>query len=144
MKFPRNARIFRGQLDAAPFAGVFFLLLLFVLLNSSLVFTPGVPIRLPEALTLPGVSGLTLVVAVDESGQLYYENQVISRDRLQEKLHAAVSETLQPFTLVVQADKSLKYADVVALGLLARSAGIKDMILGTRPPVVPTAAPPKA
>ena len=26
MKFPRNARIFRGQLDAAPFAAVFFLL----------------------------------------------------------------------------------------------------------------------
>ena len=26
MKFPRNARIFRGQLDAAPFAAVLFLL----------------------------------------------------------------------------------------------------------------------
>jgi hypothetical protein len=41
MKFPRNARIFRGQLDAAPFAIVFSCLLLFLLL-SSLLYTPGV------------------------------------------------------------------------------------------------------
>jgi len=34
MKFPRNARIFRGQLDAAPFAIVFFLLVLFLMLAS--------------------------------------------------------------------------------------------------------------
>ena len=46
MKFPRNARIFRGQLDAAPYAIVFSCLLLFLLL-SSLVYTPGVSIRLP-------------------------------------------------------------------------------------------------
>ena len=40
MKFPRNARIFRGQLDAAPFAAVFFLLVIFMMLGS-LVYTPG-------------------------------------------------------------------------------------------------------
>ena len=42
MRFPRNAKIFRGQLDAAPLAGVFFLLLIFFLLSSRLAFTPGV------------------------------------------------------------------------------------------------------
>ena len=42
MKFPRNARVFRGQLDAAPFASVLFLLVLFLLVQSSLVFVPGV------------------------------------------------------------------------------------------------------
>jgi len=34
MKFPRNARIFRGQLDAAPFAAVFFLLVLLLMLGT--------------------------------------------------------------------------------------------------------------
>jgi biopolymer transport protein ExbD len=59
MKFPRNARIFKGHLDAAPFAGVFFCLLIFVLLGT-LVYTPGVRIELPVSATeLPGVSGAT-------------------------------------------------------------------------------------
>ena len=54
MRFPHNTKIFRGQLDAAPFLGVFFLLLIFLLLNSSLVFTPGVEIQLPETANVPG------------------------------------------------------------------------------------------
>ena len=48
MKFPRNARISRGHLDAAPFAGVLFCLLIFLLL-ASLVYTPGVLINLPTS-----------------------------------------------------------------------------------------------
>ena len=60
MKFPRNAKIFRGQFDVAPYAGVCFLILIFLALNTSLVFTPGVPIELPEGRDLPGVLGPTV------------------------------------------------------------------------------------
>lgn len=144
MRFPRNTRIFRGQLDAAPFAGVFFLLLIFLLLSSSLVFTPGVPIQLPEAAGLPGTANRTLVVAVDENGQFYFENQVIGQERLKEKLQTAVSENRQPLVLVVQADQKVVHKKLMALWLLARSAGIREIIHATRPPVLPAAAPPKA
>ncbi len=47
MRLPRNAKIFRGQLDAAPFAGVTFLLLLYLVFQSKLVFMPGVRIEMP-------------------------------------------------------------------------------------------------
>jgi len=71
MKFPRNARIFRGQLDASPFVGVLFLVAIFLLLNSSLVFVPGVAIKLPEAADLPGVFCPTFSVVV-VSNRLFY------------------------------------------------------------------------
>ncbi len=45
MRFPRQAKIFRGQLDAAPVAGVVFLLVIFMQLNS-LLYTPGVLVHL--------------------------------------------------------------------------------------------------
>ena len=80
MRFPRHARIFRGQLDAAPFAGVFFLVLIFITLNSPLVFTPGVRVELPEADGLPGVANPAAVVVVDRSGQYYLENQKALHD----------------------------------------------------------------
>jgi len=71
MKFPRNARIFRGQLDAAPFAAVFFLLVIFALLTS-LVYTPGVHVTLPSApaADIAGVDGPTVAVAVDKVNQI--------------------------------------------------------------------------
>jgi biopolymer transport protein ExbD len=144
MRFPRNTKIFRGQLDAAPFAGVFFLLVIFLLLHTSLVFIPGVPIQLPEAADLPGTPNRTLVVAVDESGQFYFENQVIARDRLKQRLVSAVSETHEPVTLVVRADKKVQIQELMPLWLLARSAGIKEIIQATRPPVIPAPAAPKA
>jgi len=143
MRFPRNTRIFRGQLDAAPFAGVFFLLLIFVMLHSDLVFLPGVPIQLPEALNLPGISNPMVVVAVDENGQFYYENQVIDRDRLREKLQSAVGDSRLPLTLVVRADQKVQYKELIPLWTLARSAGIKEIIQATRPPVVPAASSPR-
>lgn len=135
MRFPRRQKIFRGQLDAAPFAGVFFLLVIFLALNSTLVFTPGVPIRLPTADDLPGTDSATVVVAIDAGGQLFFENQATDEKRLKQRLADEVKSSREPLTLVVQADKDVKYETLVHIGLLARQAGFKDALLATRPPV---------
>ena len=142
MRFPHHVRVFRGQLDAAPFLGMFMLLVIFLLLSSSLVSIPGVPIQLPDAPSLPGASTPTVAVAVDGSGQFYFDNQVCDENLLKAKLRQAATAAPGSLTLVVQADKSLRYEVLVRLGLLARSVGIKEMILATRPPVIPIAAPP--
>jgi biopolymer transport protein ExbD len=143
MRFPHHARIFRGQPDAAPFLGVFMLLLIFLLLHSSLVSIPGVHIQLPEAVALPGADTPTVAVAVDKSGQCYFDNQVCGEERLREKLKQAAAEAREGLTLVVQADKDVRYEVLVRLGLLARSAGVKEAILATRPLATPTVAPPQ-
>jgi biopolymer transport protein ExbD len=143
MRFPRTNKIFRGQLEAAPFAGVFFLLVIFLLLSSSLVFIPGVPIRLPEAVNLPGTANPTLVVALDAAGQIYFENQITPENQLKVKLRVAAETSREPLTLVVQADKLVPYETLQRLLLLAGDAGIKEMLMATRPPVAPAAAPPK-
>jgi biopolymer transport protein ExbD len=140
MRFPRNLRVFRGQLDPAPYAGVFFLLVIMLLLSSSFVFTPGVPIALPEAANLPGTQNASVIVAVDEGGQLYFQDQVTDQGRLAGKFAEMAAQTKEPLTLIIQADKNVKYEVVVRLALLARSAGIKEALLETRPPPVPAAA----
>ena len=144
MRFPHNAKIYRGQIDAAPFLGVFFLLIIFLLLNSALVFTPGVPITLPEGVNLPGTDKPTAVVAVDPSGHFYFENQLCDEARLKERLQAAVQRSPEPVTLVVQADQESKTKVFVQLAVLARSLGIREVVQAVRPPVtpVPAAIPP--
>ncbi len=127
MKFPRNARIARSHLDAAPFAGMLFCLLIFVLL-ASLVYTPGVPIHLPTSISeLPGVDGPALAVGLDPNGQLYFKNQVIQAGELKRLLQAEVARQTEPVTLVVMADKAVTLEQLNKLRDLAASAGIKQM-----------------
>lgn len=132
MKFPRNARIFRGQLDAAPFAAVFFLLVLFLMLGS-LVYTPGVHLELPAAENLPGTDKPTVAVAIDASGRWYYQNEVIDETRLRQRLTEVVKGAPEPPVLVVQADKSVTADMLVRLSLLARGVGITNGLLATLP-----------
>lgn len=132
MKFPRNSRVFQGQLDAAPFASVFFLLVMFVLLGS-LMYTPGIHIQLPVADELPGTDRPTIPVAIGAANQLYFENQMISESELKSRLKSATKKSPEPLTLVIQADKFVTYEDLTRLMMLARNAGIRDVQLATRP-----------
>ncbi len=132
MKFPRNARIFRGQLDAAPFAAVLFLLVLFLMLGSR-VYTPGVRLQLPLADNLPGTDKPTVAVALDGQGRAYFENQVIDQKQLAVRLRQLAKESAQPLTLLVQADKAVTYEQLMRLTLLARDAGIMEAWLATLP-----------
>lgn len=147
MRFPRHAKIFRGQLDAAPFAGVFFLVLIFITFNSQLVFTPGVRVELPQADGLPGTANPTVSVVVDGSGQFYYENQAIAVDELRKRLRAATDKAKSrgaQITLVVLADTLTPNTFLFQLGELAREAGIKELLQATRSRSAPasTNAPP--
>jgi biopolymer transport protein ExbD len=141
MRFPRNARILRGQLDAAPFAAVFFLLVIFMMLGS-LVYTPGarLELQLPQANGLPGTDKTPVWVAIDADGRLYYENQGIEENDLQRRLQAVVKKSAEPMTLVVYADKAVSYEKWFRLAVLAREAGISEALLATLPR--PYAAPP--
>ncbi len=143
MKFPRSARIFRGHLDFAPFASVFFLLLLFALLGT-LIYTPGVPVelQLPQADDLTGTDRPTIAVAVDAAGRFYFENQPIEAGALRTSLQVAAKKSAEPLTLLVQADKQVAYDHLLRLTLLARDAGIRDALFATLPRTVPAAAQP--
>jgi biopolymer transport protein ExbD len=132
MKFPRRAKPFHGQVEVAPFAGVFFLLVLFVLLGS-LIYTPGVKINLPVANDLPGADQATVAVAVDARGQYYFDNQLYSPAQLQARLRSAARKATEPLALLVLADQSVSYQSLIHLSVIARDAGIKEAFLATLP-----------
>ena len=134
MKFPRNARLLRSQLDMAPFASVLFLLVIFMMLGS-LIYTPGarIELQLPRADGLAGTDKPTVSVAIDADGRLYYENQWIEEKALRGRLQEAAHKSSEPLTLVVQADKSVSYERLMRLTLLARDAGIPEALLASLP-----------
>lgn len=146
MKFPRNARILRSQLDAAPLAAVFFLLVLFVMMGS-LVYTPGVHIELPVANTtggvndLPGTDQPPFTIAVDAGNRLFHMNQLITEDEFKARLAQAVANSPAPPMLIIRAHKTVTLESYTRLTLLARDAGIRKSLLATLPR--PASAPAK-
>jgi len=133
MKFPRNEKILRSPFEMAPFAAVFFLLVIFVML-SVLLPTPGVPVRLPVAADLPGIDKPSVSVAVDATGRVYFKNQIVNENELKADLNGAAKAAPGPLTLVIHADKSVSYDQLLHLTLLARGAGIESALLATLPP----------
>jgi biopolymer transport protein ExbD len=132
MKFPRTAKTLGSQSDAAPYAAVFFLLVIFLLLGA-LIPTPGVPLSLPAASNLPGTDKPTVAVAIDASNRFYFANQLIGEAQLKTSLSNRVSRASLPLTLVIQADKTVSYEQLLRLTLLARDAGITNALLATLP-----------
>lgn len=137
MKFPRNAKLLRSPFDMAPFASVFFLLVIFVMLGA-LLPTPGISLSLPAAndSELPGTDKPTVVVAIDSSDRLFYSSQIVTETQLSRQLHQAAAVSRMPMTLIIQADKSVSYDELVHIALLAHDAGINDYLLATQPRIV--------
>jgi len=57
-------------------------------------------------------------------------------------LAAKVPAAKEPLTLLVQADESVRQARIVRLAGLAREAGLREVLIATRPPLfTPRQAP---
>jgi len=134
MKFPRNAKIIRSHFDVAPFAAVFFCIVIFLLIGA-LLPTAGIPLRPPPTDDLPGVDKPFIALAVDANGRLYFENQIVTELQLKTSLTAASKGAREPLTLIIHADRDVTYATLAHLSLLARDAGITNSLLATLPRV---------
>jgi biopolymer transport protein ExbD len=143
MKFPRNIRLLRSPFDVAPFAAVFFILVIFLLLGA-LMPVPGLQMKLnpPVADNLPGMDQPGVSVAVSADGRFYFANQIMSEAQLKSCLTNAVKNSREPLTLVIQADKTVTCDQLVRLTLLARDAGIHGALLATLPRIFDTPAKP--
>ena len=124
MNFVRRTQLLCRPPDAMPLAGVFFLLLFFLLLLS-----PGEAVNLPSGESDLQPIGLAVAVAMDSGGHLYFDNQLIDADALQEKLRRRGTD----LTVVLQADRALPYERITEIVGLIRAAGAHQILMVTRP-----------
>lgn len=134
MKFPRNSKILGSHFDVAPFAAVFFLLVIFLLV-AALLPVQGLHLQIepPSASELSGTDQPVVAVAVDAAGRFYFANRLVSETDLKTSLSDAQKKSAAPLTLLVHADKAVTYDQLLRLTLLAREAGILNAHLATLP-----------
>lgn len=148
MRFPRNTKIFRGQLDVVPLVGVMFLLLIFILL-SSLVYTPGIPFALEDELTMIGTERRNLTIS--RSGEIIFNDRT-NRIADLEQLRADFKQLPAHSVVVVRADPEAPRQVAVEVRNIARGLPISletssvpivlpvaDAVIGTPNPTVSVA-----
>ena len=141
MKFPRNAKLLRSPFDVAPFAAVFFILLIFIILGT-LLPAPGLSLQLPQfnvtgqATDLPGSDKPSVAVAIDANGRIFFSSQMVTEEQLKTNLARAVTASKTPLTLVIEADQTNSYGELINVALQARIAGFHDVLLAAHPRIV--------
>jgi biopolymer transport protein ExbD len=133
IRFPRQAEWFTGPGQAAPFACLFFLLLIFLVLLTHLAPVPGVRIELPEVSHPDGSAAADwVVVVVDRSGRLYLNQQLVTEGQLDVELSRRVSRSVSPLEVVLQADLELQLGDLTRLHDVCLKAGVRSIRYQTR------------
>lgn len=120
MEFLRSRRP-SLSLDMAPLIDIVFLLLIFFMLTSSF-FSPSIKLSLPQAVTQDPESQEKLTVSIDREGKFYFENQIVSPERLRQVIESKIREGISP-AVHVRGDQDMPYKYFVEAMDTARQAG---------------------
>ena len=159
MKLRPRVEIFSGRFDLVPLVNVIFLLLIFFMISSSLVFQPGIPVELPPSFDSSMRFTDKLVVTLSKSDLLFFNDSPVQWDEMERQLRDLVLNTRLEQTkrsgrqaagggdaprqrlpmIVIRADTSVPYGKIVEVMSLARSLNVgvflaTDFQKNSRPP----------
>lgn len=144
MRSKPNVKIMTGILPLAPLVDVFFLLLVFFMINSSLVFWPGTSVKTKVELPRSRVNSMSaadkLVITITRSGDVFFNDEHVGWADLERELTQLVNDSqvvadkraaIDPANgetqvsrspvVVLRADKSIAYDEIIRVMSMARS-----------------------
>jgi biopolymer transport protein ExbD len=130
MRFQRNTKIFRGGVDAAPFAAVFFLIVMFVMLFYSHVFFPGVPIKLADQEGAPEMENRTAKVLA--SGEVEFLGTPYTPREFRAELRTRGQQGTLPKRVLIESEAKADADFASEVENLLKGAGIDLKLPGTR------------
>lgn len=131
MRYPRNVKIFRGGVDAAPFAGLFFATMLFMVLFYSHVFFPGVPVALANEEQDPAeLNERTVEILRNQS--VRFLGEVYDMRAFETKVAGLNQRGELPQRVVLKSDLGAPQAAIMHVENLLKEAGVQIKLPGDR------------
>ena len=120
------------RIDLTPMVDVVFLLLIFFMISTTFVESPGISIELPEASSQPVErEPQEIKISLSREGDIYYQDRKISIADYREIL-AENRSNAKNTTILLLADKESRHGKVVTLMDLARDAGLSKLAIATK------------
>ena len=119
------------RVELTPMIDVVFLLLIFFMISTTFIETPGISIKLPESSTsIADKEPEEIKVYLAENGNIYLRDEQISLAALQAHLKTYGARSAQ-MTFLLMADKEAKHGQVVQLMDSAKSNGFGKLAIAT-------------
>ena len=119
------------RLDMTPMVDVVFLLLIFFMISTTFVESPGISIKLPESSSQTiDREPKELKVYLSKEGDIYHGEKKISIDDFRGLLAEHQADAKQT-TVLLLADQESRHGKVVILMDLARDAGFTKLAIAT-------------
>jgi biopolymer transport protein ExbD len=130
MAFSRKKREV-PRVDLTPMVDVVFLLLIFFMISTTFVETPGISVKLPESSSQQRKQEVKEVkVYLSKDGRIFLGAEEIEQDDLRRRLKAYGDRT-RTMTFLLLADKEALHGKVVALMDLAKETGFDKLAIAT-------------
>jgi len=132
MNFRQKNRKEEAHLDMTPLVDVVFNLLIFFMLSTTFITTPGIKINLPEASSKElKAQEKEVRIALTRKGKVYLNRKLVSMDEVRKSLQQKAR--INPKMLVViQADEQVTHGKVVQIMDMAKNAGLNKLAIATR------------
>ena len=131
MSFQRKQSNDEPRNDMTPMVDVVFLLLIFFMISTTFVESPGISIKLPEASSQTvDREPKEIKIYLSSAGEIYYQDKEISLDDFRGLLAEHQSAADQT-TVLLLADQESRHGKVVTLMDLARNAGFVKLAIAT-------------
>jgi biopolymer transport protein ExbD len=119
------------RLDMTPMVDVVFLLLIFFMISTTFVESPGISIKLPESSSQTiDREPKEIKVYLSQEGDIYHGEKKISIDDFKNLLFEHQADAKQT-TVLLLADQESRHGKVVILMDLARDAGFTKLAIAT-------------
>jgi biopolymer transport protein ExbD len=127
-----NGRPRRVTLDLTPLIDVVLMLVIFFMLTTTFVLSPGVQVDLPQGSSLQEPRESDAIITITKDGAVYFQDAQVSLETLQAVLQRAKSQ--QPrLRVVMKADTVVQHGRVVAVMDIAKLVGIERLAIATAP-----------
>lgn len=133
MQFKRRLKP-TATVDIVPLIDVVFQLVVFFMVSSTFILTPGISLTLPEASSAEPTVMTRLVVTIAEEDQIYLNKEQYSLETLEEALQQfSQREELRDIqTVVVEGDQGVSYSLMVRVLDTLRQHGFEGVNLRMR------------
>ncbi len=130
MSFQRKRRD-EPKVDLTPMVDVVFLLLIFFMISTTFIETPGLSIKLPESSTqVVEKAPEEIKIYLSQKGEIFLGETALSTVALKRQLDGYGSRASN-MTFLLLADKEARHGQVVELMDMAKVAGFSKLAIAT-------------
>jgi len=132
MRFRRKLQL-RTTLDLVPLIDVVFQLIIYFMVATTFILTPGISLLLPRSTTSEPVAMTRLVVTILSRGEIYLNKERYDLRGLDGRLRAISKvEKEKVKTIIIEGDSDVPYSLMVDVLDILRNNGFKGVNLRTR------------